>query len=639
MFSISLKKRNTLSHSFGHKNYSRQKKVTPEVENPKEVISNPENPKEAINALSGLIKKYSASYYNDSVSLISDLEFDQLTRQLDKLEEEHPELASDLASSVGSTTKVPGSLHRKKMLSLANAYDQEDILAFFKRVKVQLNEEKVGFLLELKFDGVAINLQYVKGKLDKALTRGDGIKGEDCSYAISKYASETVPATLKGNFPEFLEIRGEIVIDQKNFDLCNENEEVVYASKRNLASGIIQRKKDSSKENDKPIKLTFFPYGVEMDGGQENNSRWQIGSQIDKLNYIKSLGFQTSEFCKYVSADDIDQIMSYLNDWKTKRINLPYDIDGIVFKANLISHQEVLGASAKYPRWAMAYKFPPLQFSTPLTDVLFQVGRTGKVTPVAVFDPINIDGVVIQKATLHNKNFIQMHNIEIGKSILIERSGDVIPKVIGLAPNQKDKVCETSLLDKFKVCPCSLKHPLTSYTTQVAVFCENKRCPVQVEKKIQHFVSKKALNIEGFGPKTISALLDYEAIRDLSDIFSLRDKYSSLIAIPGLGKKNVDKILDNIDAKKKTVTLPDLLFGLGIPNVGKETAIRLCQKIVSFNEARYMPLQLLQEEIGQSAAYAIEEFMNDEDNQKLLDTILKEIPHLNLSSKKKDNIA
>jgi DNA ligase (NAD+) len=587
------------------------------------------DPKEAISALSDLIKKFSNSYYNDSVSLISDLEFDKLTRELDKLEEEHPDLASGLAASVGSTIKVPGSLHRKKMLSLANAYDQEDILSFFKRTKAQLNEDQVGFLLELKFDGVAINLQYVKGKLDKALTRGDGIKGEDCTYAISKYASGTVPASLKGNFPEFLEIRGEIVIDQQNFDLCNENEETLYTSKRNLASGIVHRKKDSSKESDKPIKLTFFPYGVEMEAGQEKDSRWQIVSQIDKLNYIKSLGFQTGEFCKYVSADDIGQIMSYLNEWKTNRVKLPYDIDGIVFKANLLAHQEALGASAKVPRWAMAYKFPPLQFGVPLKDVLFQVGRTGKVTPVAVFEPLNIDGVVIQKATLHNKNFIKMHNIEIGRSILIERSGDVIPKVIGLAPNQKDKVCENSLLDRFKFCPCSLHYPLTEYEGQVAVYCENKRCSVQVEKKIQHFVSKKAFNAEGFGPKTVAALLDYEAIRDLSDIFYLREKYDSLIAIPGLGKKGVDKIIANIEEKKKSVAFPDLLYGLGIPHVGKETAISLCQRIKTFSELQSLPIELLKAEIGEKSAQSIAEFMSDEDNQRLIETIHKEMPHLN----------
>lgn len=590
--------------------------------------------------LTKLIKKYSDAYYNYSTSLVTDSEFDELMRKLEKLEQEHPKFASKDSPtvSVGAKTSTPSATHSRKLLSLANAYNQEDLQAFFNRIKKEVQKDSIEFIMELKYDGVAVNLQYSHGTLQRALTRGDGFTGQDTTEAVKRYC-KNLPLKLGGSgpFPDFVEIRGEIVIDQHNFDLCNsaKEDETEYSSKRNLASGVLHRKQSSKKEgeDDSNIELKFFPYGIELD--EKSKAHWKLTTQVDKLDLIKNFGFPNCEKYEIVSVNELGELMHKLKEWGLKRSKLQFDIDGMVLKVNSLEFQTKMGETAKVPKWAIAYKFPAIQVSTVLKDIMFQVGRSGKVTPVGILDPITFDGATIQKVTLHNRNFIIQNNIDINRKVLIERSGDVIPKVVGLDPGEKvEPGISPSILERFTYCPCSKHYPLLESDSGVDMFCYNEDCTTQQEKKIHHFVSKKAMNIAGLGPKTIYTLLDYEAIDNVGDIFCLKSKYDSLVTIPGLGKKSIDNIIDDVESKKKTFTLPDFLYALGIPHCGKETCVALCENVESFSDLAKLSVEDLLQigAIGEKTARGVWEFLNDPSNQKLFRVLIREMPQLNANA-------
>lgn len=565
---------------------------------------------EEISKLVSLLNKYSYDYYVEDNPQISDTEYDTLYKQLEKLEENHPEyiLENSPTQRVGDRVldEFEKITHKVPMLSLSNTFSTEDLRDFDARISKLVPDHSVEYICELKIDGLAISIKYEDGRLVSAATRGDGSVGEDVTENIKTIFS--IPKVLKDN--RTFEVRGEVYLPRKSFELLNSeresNNEVLFANPRNAAAGSL-RQLDSKITAKR--RLSAFIYSIV---GDDN-----IVSQENALNTAKEYNLPVNpnfKLCK-----NIDEVIDYINYWTEHKKNLPYDIDGIVIKVNSYSTQEEVGYTQKSPRWATAYKFPEEELATKLLDVELSVGRTGIITPVAILDPIVISGSTVSKASLHNKDIIEELDIHIGDMVVVKKAGEIIPKVVRVVRELRTEGSTKYTMPN--TCPSCGQQ---TYTKENDPFtrCKNPDCPDQNIRRIIHFASRDALNIEGLGDKVVTTLYEKGIIAHTIDLFSLeREK---LISLDRMGEKSVDNLLNAIEISKQN-SLDKVIFALGILNVGKKAGKILAEKYLNLTNLMNATLDELVnlDDVGQITAESILDYLSDENNIKFINDLIK----------------
>lgn len=565
---------------------------------------------EEISKLVSLLNKYSYDYYVEDNPQISDTEYDTLYKQLEKLEENHPEyiLENSPTQRVGDRVldEFEKITHKVPMLSLSNTFSTEDLRDFDARISKLVPDHSVEYICELKIDGLAISIKYEDGRLVSAATRGDGSVGEDVTENIKTIFS--IPKVLKDN--RTFEVRGEVYLPRKSFELLNSeresNNEVLFANPRNAAAGSL-RQLDSKITAKR--RLSAFIYSIV---GDES-----IVSQENALNTAKEYNLPVNpnfKLCK-----NIDEVIDYINYWTENKKNLPYDIDGIVIKVNSYSTQEEVGYTQKSPRWATAYKFPEEELATKLLDVELSVGRTGIITPVAILDPIVISGSTVSKASLHNKDIIDELDIHIGDMVVVKKAGEIIPKVVRVVRELRTEGSTKYTMPN--TCPSCGQQ---TYIKENDPFtrCKNPDCPDQNIRRIIHFASRDALNIEGLGDKVVTTLYEKGIIAHTIDLFSLeREK---LISLDRMGEKSVDNLLNVIENSKQN-SLDKVIFALGILNVGKKAGKILAEKYLNLTNLMNATLDELVnlDDVGQITAESILDYLSDENNIKFINDLIK----------------
>lgn len=564
------------------------------------------------------LNRYNYEYYVLDSPTIEDRQFDILMRELEDLEKQYPQFQSPNSP----TQRVGGQVnkgfvqaeHSFPMLSLSNTYSKEELIDFVNRTSQLLDGEKLEWVCELKYDGVAISLLYEEGKFVRALTRGDGVKGDEVSDNIRTIKS--IPLELYGeNIPSRFEIRGEVIFPHKAFEDFNlkrtENGEEPFANPRNAASGSI--KLLDSKEVAQR-KLECFLYYIIGDGIKEN-------LHYSRLQQARSWNFNVPQFV--VIAQGVDEIMEFINYWDEQRSNLPFDIDGIVIKLNDTNQWEKLGSTAKSPRWATAYKFKAEQAKSKLLEIEYQVGRTGVITPVAVFEPVRLAGTIVKRASVHNAEQIQKLDIRENDTVIIEKGGEIIPKIVGVERQNTQSISQP--IQFIENCPiCGAK--LIKEEGEAAHYCPNyNHCPPQILGRFQHFVSKKAMNIDSLGAERIKILFSAGLIKDFSSFYTL--KQEDIIGLGSFDKENkaniqekgANNIIQAIN-KSKEVEFAKVLYALGIRYVGEVTAKRLAQtfkNIDSLIKASKEELMSV-EDVGERIANSLLTYFSDQDNLELI---------------------
>lgn len=564
------------------------------------------NPKERIKELVSTLNKANVEYYLNDNPTLTDNEYDSLLMELFKLEEEYPEykLPESPTSSVG--TKILDSFdkitHGTPMFSLADVFNEDEVEAFVTRVEKEI--ENPEFVCELKMDGLGVNLTYKNGLMVSAATRGDGVTGEDITnnFKTIKY----VPVKL--NEPIDLEVRGEIYMTKKSFELANkkrlENGEEPFQNPRNAAAGSA-RQLDSRIAKER--KLDTVLYHV---------PNTTCDTHYETLNKLEKLGLPINHnSCK---VHNFQEIKDFIKEWTEKRPSLPYEIDGIVIKLNDIKGQRKMGNTAKYPRWAVAYKFPAEKVVTQLEDIIFTVGRTGQITPNAVLSPIKVAGSTIRRATLHNESYIREKDLRIGDFVVIHKAGDVIPEVVEPVIERRKDV---SYFEMITSCPiCQTK--LVKSASGIDYLCPNNHCPARKTESLIHFVSRPAMNIDGLGDAIIEDFYNMNIITKIEDIYNLKDRQEELIELEGFGNKSVDNLITSIEASKGN-SLERLLFGIGIPGIGAKTAKVLAKKYNTIDNLMNATKEELTDikDIGEILATNINEFFADEKNIELINNL------------------
>lgn len=563
--------------------------------------------KERYDELIKLIEKANYDYYTLDNPTVTDREYDNWMSELLDIEERHPEIKRKDSPS----EKIGGEVinefkkveHKIGMFSISDVFNESEIVAFDERIRKEFPNPS--YVCELKIDGLAVSLQYEKGILKRAATRGNGLVGEDITHNVKTIG--TIPLRL--NKPVDIEVRGEIYMPLKAFNELNEkrlkNGEPIFQNPRNAAAGSI-RQLDSSVA--KSRKLDAFLYHV-----PETDKK----THYESLMELKELGFVVNPHIRLVK--NIDEILDYINEWTAKRGELPYDIDGIVIKVNDIHMQRELGFTAKYPRWVIAYKFPAEDVKTRLTDIVCTVGRTGQITPNAIFDPVKVMGSTIRRATLHNGDYIKEKNLKIGDNIFVHKAGDVIPEVVG--PCLEDRTGnerEFVMPDKCPICGTSLV--LTE--SGIDLKCPNDLCPARNIESLIHFCDRKAMNIEGLGERIIEDFYNMKFITSIIDIYNIKNRKEELIELEGFGDKSVNKLLDNIE-KSKENSLEKLLFAIGISGIGEKNAKILAKKFMNIDNLMNASLEDLTNitDVGPILANSIYNFFRDEDNIKLINDL------------------
>ena len=572
------------------------------------------------------IEYHNNLYYNEDNPIISDMEYDALMRELKQLEQEYPELLENSENS--PTKKIGGTAsekfskvrHRTPMLSLSNTYNISEIEDFDKRVKKiilsQIDENKnnnknLEYILELKLDGLSISLIYENGEFVQAVTRGDGQVGEDVTENIKEILS--IPKKLKESVS--LEVRGEIILPISNFNRINQEREDdgedVFANPRNAASGTI-RQLDKTIVADRGLDCYLY-YLV-------NAENYGINTHLESIEYIKNLGFQTTGvFEKYT---DFTELEKSIDKWHDKRKTLDYETDGLVIKVNNFSLYETLGYTTKSPRWAIAYKFPAEQVKTKLLDVTFQVGRTGVITPVAELEAVNLSGSVVKRASLHNFDEIRRKDIKIGDNVIVEKAAEIIPQVVNVVfDDRTGQEIEIQEPTNCPVCNSELAHE----EGLVALKCHNPLCPEKVKRQIAYFVSRDAMNISGLGDKIVEKFIELGKIKTIVDIYSLEKYREELENLEKMGQKSVDNLINSIESSKNR-DFSKVLYALGIPFVGKFNANLLTKTFKNIENLKNQSIEnlLAVKGIGDKVALAVNTFLNDEDNWKII-TDLKNI--------------
>ena len=563
--------------------------------------------KERYDELIKLIEKANYDYYTLDNPTVTDREYDNWMSELLDIEERHPEIKRKDSPS----EKIGGEVisefkkveHKIGMFSISDVFNESEIVAFDERIRKEFPNPS--YVCELKIDGLAVSLQYEKGILKRAATRGNGLVGEDITHNVKTIG--TIPLRL--NKPVDIEVRGEIYMPLKAFNELNEkrliNGEPIFQNPRNAAAGSI-RQLDSSVA--KSRKLDAFLYHV-----PETDKK----THYEALMELKELGFIVNPNIRLVK--NIEEILDYINEWTARRGELPYDIDGIVIKVNDIHMQRELGFTAKYPRWVIAYKFPAEDVKTRLTDIVCTVGRTGQITPNAVFDPVKVMGSTIRRATLHNGDYINSKNLKIGDNIFVHKAGDVIPEVVG--PCLEDRTGnerEFVMPDKCPICGASLV--LTE--SGIDLKCPNDLCPARNIESLIHFCDRKAMNIEGLGERIIEDFYNMKFITCIIDIYNIKDRKEELIELEGFGDKSVNKLLDNIE-KSKQNSLEKLLFAIGISGIGEKNAKILAKKFMNIDNLMNASLEDLTNisDVGPILANSIYNFFRNEDNIKLINDL------------------
>ena len=565
--------------------------------------------KERLMFLKKEIERHNQLYYEDDSPVISDSEYDRLFRELVDLEATYPEWKTKDSPTqrVGAPPleRFPSAEHIMPMLSLDNAFGQEELMSFDERVRKVLGLEVVEYFCETKYDGLSLSVLYEDGILTRAITRGDGRTGEVVTENARTIAS--LPLRLRGDFPALLEVRGEVLMSKKTFEMLNqkrvERGEQAFANPRNAASGGM-RQLDSRLTAER--KLDFYAYGQ---GAGAPLSTTQSGL----LERLKSLGFAlgTSQV-----AQGAEAVWAFAEKIQDLRPELPYGIDGVVVKVNALELQQQAGMTARGPRWAVAVKFPAEQAFTLLLGVSFQVGRTGVVTPVAELEPVYVGGVTISRATLHNMEDLAKKDVRVGDTVIIQRAGDVIPEVVGPVLEKRPK--DAIVVQPPTHCP-ECNTALIQEEGFVALRCPNRACPAQIAAKIIHFASRKAMDIEGLGEKSVIRFLSQGELQDVPSIYRLQEHRESLVGQDGLGEASVDGLLKAIDASKMR-PLDRVIFALGIPFVGERTARDLAKAFGSLRalaEADYESLISISD-IGDRTAGMIQAWFEDPINAELV---------------------
>ena len=565
------------------------------------------------------IREHEYKYFVLAEPEISDKEFDGLMTELIRLEKENPELVTPDSPSqrVGSDlTKIFNPVeHSVPMLSLSNTYSREELVDFDRRVKEGLNEgEKIEYVTELKIDGISVSLRYVNGSLATAATRGDGTIGEEITTNVKTIRS--VPLKIKIDSGEKqlsneFEVRGEIFMDIKGFQKLNEqreeNGEKLFANPRNSTAGTVKLQ-DPKIVATRPLDI--FTYYLNR---PDNSGR----SQLENLKLLTKLGFKVNS--NYRLCKNIDEVLEYCNYWEDKRDGLPYEIDGVVIKVNSFSQQEKLGNIAKSPRWAVAYKFKAKQATTIINKITWQVGRTGTLTPVAELEPVYLAGSTISRATLHNIDEIRRKDIREKDTVIIEKGGDVIPKVVSVDLKKRDeKSKETTIPLNCPVCNSELFKP----ENEVAVYCENFECPAQVKGRIEHFASRGAMDIEGLGESLVDLFVDQGFLHSYADIYDLVEKKDKLIEIERLGEKSVNNLLAAIE-KSKSRPFSKVLFAMGVRLVGAGSAAILATHFGSLDALAKATEEDISNvhEIGPGISKSVFRFFRKEENIKIVERL------------------
>lgn len=570
------------------------------------------NPQERILELRRQLHEHNHNYYVLSSPTISDFEFDALLRELQSLEEAHPEMFDPTSPTqrVGSdiTKGFKQVAHKYPMLSLGNTYSKSEVADFYERVKRALNED-FEICCELKFDGSSISLTYKNGKLVQAVTRGDGEKGDDVTANVKTIRS--VPLLLKGDgWPAEFEIRGEILMPWKVFEELNaareRNGEALFANPRNAASGTLKLTDSAEVGKRRLDAYLYYMLGENLpaDGHYEN------------LMAAREWGFKISDTTR--KCHTLEEVFAFIDYFDTARKELPVATDGIVLKVNSLRQQKHLGYTSKSPRWAIAYKFQAERALTRLNEVTYQVGRTGVVTPVANLDAVLLSGTIVKRASLHNADIIEKYDLHIGDMVYVEKGGEIIPKITGVDTDARlllgDKV---RFITKCPVCGT----PLVRNEGEAAHYCPNERgCAPQIRARIEHFVSREAMNIETIGPETVEMLFNYGLVKDVTDLYQLQEE--DFLLLPRLGAKSVDNLLS---AVKQSCEVPfeRVLFALGIRYVGSTVAKRLARAFGNIDAIMQASLGDLMavDEIGERIATSVSRFFSNEKNKEIVEKL------------------
>ncbi len=560
-----------------------------------------------MDALVKELNQHSYNYYVLAMPTIADFTFDQKLEELNQLEQTYPELAdpnSPTQKVGGEITKTFTTVkHKWPMLSLGNTYNEQDLRDFDERVKKSIGED-FEYVCELKFDGLSISLTYEDQKLVRAVTRGDGTKGDDVTTNVKTI--HTIPHRLKeSDVPPLFEIRGEIFMHRAAFEKLNKDREelgeIQYANPRNFAAGTVKMQ-DSREVARRP--LDCFLYSL-------NTDKNYFKTHWESLQTLKKWGFNVCEHTKL--SNNIEDVLLFIHHWENERFKLSYDIDGIVIKVNSYAQQQELGFTAKSPRWAISYKYKAQEVETILEKVSYQVGRTGAVTPVANLKPVLLAGTTVKRATLHNANEIERLNLHEGDSVFVEKGGEIIPKIINVNLSKREPGAVKIIYPL--VCPeCGTA--LVRKDGEVAYYCPNdEACPPQIVGKIQHFISRKAMNIDGLGDETIETFYQRGLVRHISDLYTLHEKADELKTLDRFGERSIENMLRGIELSKQ-MPFEKVLFGLGIRYVGETVARKLAFGAKTIDKLATATLEELTglDEIGQRIAESVIEYFSKEEH-------------------------
>lgn len=552
------------------------------------------------------------NYYVLDNPTISDFEFDQKLKQLQELENQYPEFFDENSPTqrVGGTiTKnFQTVVHDYRMYSLDNSYSADDLKDWETRIQKVLGNVPLQYTCELKYDGASISITYENGKLKRAVTRGDGIQGDDVTNNIKTIKS--VPLKLKGNYPDRFDIRGEIILPLEGFEKMNQElieiGETPYSNPRNTASGSLKLQ-DSTEVAKRPLEcLLYFIVGNDLG----------ISSQYESLEAARNWGFKVPKESKL--ANNLEEVFEYINYWDKHRHDLPYETDGVVIKVNSFQHQDELGYTAKSPRWAMAYKFKAEQVSTKLNSISYQVGRTGSITPVANLEPVQLAGTIVKRASLHNADQIEKLDIRIGDEVFVEKGGEIIPKIIAVDFSKRNPNAEvTKYITHCPECNSELERK----DGEANHYCPNfYGCPPQIIGRIQHYITRKAMDIDGLGGETVALLFNNNLVKDYSDLYEL--KVDDVIPLERMAQKSAENLVNGIE-KSKEIPFERVLYALGIRYVGEIVAKKLAKHYKNIDAIRNASLMdlILVDEIGEKIAQSVIEFFENPENVRIIERL------------------
>lgn len=567
---------------------------------------------ESIQTLRNELNQHNYNYYVLDNATISDYDFDIKLKELQDLENKHPEFFDENSPTQrvgGAITKNFKTIpHQYRMYSLDNSYSKEDLLDWENRIQRVLGNVNLQYTCELKYDGASISITYENGKLVQALTRGDGFQGDEVTNNIKTIKS--VPLHLKGNYPDKFDIRGEIILPFKGFEKMNQElieiGETPYSNPRNTASGSLKLQ-DSAEVAKRPLEcLLYFVTGNDL----------PFSSQFEGLESARDWGFKVPKEAKLVH--NMQKVFDFIDYWDVHRHNLPYETDGVVIKVNSIQHQEELGYTAKSPRWAMAYKFKSEQVSTKLKSISYQVGRTGAITPVANLEPVQLAGTIVKRASLHNADQIEKLDIRINDTVFVEKGGEIIPKIIAVDLEKRPENSEKTHYISY--CP-ECQTELVRNVGEANHYCPNfYGCPPQIIGRVQHYISRKAMDIEGLGGETVALLFKNDLVHNYADLYEL--KVEDILHLERMAKKSAENLVNGVQ-KSKEIPFESVLFALGIRFVGETVAKKLAKhykNIDALSQASLMDL-ILVDEIGERIAKSVIEFFENEENRKIIERL------------------